>query len=139
MGKTTVIVRTVLEVGEKVYLKIKRRVRMVKRKRIKDSIKDNSEEGYEFSETGSELVRTRCSNQDEAMRNLQNLIDLQQLSEEQAEQLCLSILGEVNREEKVGIKYWYDHRTGQEIIVSPCEWLDTNLASIEFQKESFKS
>ena len=43
--------------------------------RIKDSLSENSEEKFELSEPGSELVRTRCSKQDEAMRNFQNKID----------------------------------------------------------------
>ena len=67
--------------------------------------------------------------------NLQNVIDLLQLSEEQAEQLGLSMLGE----EQVGIKYRYDERTGQEIIVIPSEWLKTNIASTEFEDETFES
>ena len=52
---------------------------------------------------GSELVRTRCSSHDEARRNFQNVIDLLQLTEEQAEQIGLNMLGESNREEQVGI------------------------------------
>ena len=48
------------------------------------------------------------------------------------------MLGEVNREEQVGIKYRYDQRTGQEIIVIPTEWLEKNIASTEIEKESFK-
>ena len=78
---------------------------------------------------------TGCSSQDEAMReNLQNVVDLLQLSEEQAEQLGRSML----REEQVGIKCRYDERTGQEIIVIPGEWLETNVASTDFKKESFE-
>ena len=93
----------------------------------------------EFGEVCSELGRTVCSKRDEAMRNFQNVVDLVQLSEEQALQLCMSILGEVNSEEKVGIKYRYDQRNGQEIFVIPSEWLETNFASTEFEKESFEN
>ena len=49
------------------------------------------------------------------------------------------MLGEENREEDVGIKYRNDQRTGQKIIVIPSEWLETNIASTEFEKESFES
>ena len=49
------------------------------------------------------------------------------------------MLGEVNGEEQVGIKYRYDQRTGQEIIVIPSEWLETNVASTDFKKESTES
>ena len=66
-------------------------------------------------------MRTGCSNQDEAIRKFQNAIDLVQMREEQGEQISLSLLGEVNREEQLGIKYQYDQRTGQEIIVIPSE------------------
>ena len=72
------------------------------------------------------------------MRKFQNVVDLLQVSEEQAEQLDLSMLGEVNGEEQVGIKYRYDERTGQEIIAIPKEWLETNVASTDFKKESFE-
>ena len=72
------------------------------------------------------------------MKKFQNAIDLLQLSEEQAEQLALSILGEVNREEQAGVRYQYDQRTGQEIIVIPSERLETHFASTDFEKESFK-
>ena len=79
---------------------------------------------------------TECSSQDEAMReNLQNVIESLQLSEEQAEQLDLSMLGE----EQVGIKYRYNQRTRQEIIVIPSEWLETNIASTEFEEETFET
>ena len=47
-------------------------------------------------------------------------------------------MGEVNREEQVGIKYRYDRRTGQEKIVIPSEWLQTNNASTEFERERIK-
>ena len=108
--------------------------------RIKDSLSETSEEDSELSEVGSDLVGAGCNSQDEAMReNLQNVIDLLQLSEEQAEQLGLSMLGEVNGEEQKGIKYRYDERTGQEIIVIPSEWLETNIASTEFEEETFAS
>ena len=73
------------------------------------------------------------------MRNLQNVVNWLHLSEEHVEQLGLSMLGEVSREEQVGIKYRYDQRTGQEIIVIPSEWLETNIVSTEFEKESFRS
>ena len=46
------------------------------------------------------------------------------------------MLGEVNGEEQIGIKYRYDQRTGQEIIVIPIEWLETNVASTDLKKES---
>ena len=49
------------------------------------------------------------------------------------------MLGEVNREEQVGIKYRYDQRTVQVIIVIPSEWLPTNFASAKFEKGSFES
>ena len=101
--------------------------------RIKYSLNKNSDENSELSEVGSELKKTGCNSQDEAMRKFQNAIDLLQLSEEQAEQLGLSMLGE----EQVGIKYRYDERTGQEIIVIPSEWLETNIASTEFEEETF--
>ena len=42
------------------------------------------------------------------MRNFQSVIDLLQLNAEQAEKLSLCMLGEVNREEQVGIGYRYD-------------------------------
>ena len=64
---------------------------------IKHFLSENSEEDFELSEVGSELERTGCSNQEEAMRNFQNVVDLLQLSEEQAVQLGLRML-EVNRE-----------------------------------------
>ena len=70
--------------------------------RMKDSLSENSEENFEFSGVGSELLRTKYGNQDETMRSLQNVPDLLNLSEQQAEQFSLSILGEVNREEQVG-------------------------------------
>ena len=82
---------------------------------------------------------TECSSQDEATRNFQNVVDLLQLSEEQAEQLDLSMLGEVNGEEQISIKYRYDQRKGQEIIVIPNEWLETNVASTDFKKESIEN
>ena len=63
------------------------------------------------------------------------VVKLLRLSKEQAEQLELSILGEVNREEQLSIKYRYDQRSGQEIIVMPSEWLETNNASTEFERE----
>ena len=107
--------------------------------RIKDFLGENSDEDFERSEVGSELVGTGCSSQDEAMRKFQNVVDLLQLSKEQAEQLSLSMLGEENREEKVGIKYRYDQRTAQEIIVIPSEWLEANVASTDLKKESFGS
>ena len=100
--------------------------------RIKDSLSENSEEIFEF---GSELVRTGCSNQDEAMGKFQNVIVLIQLSELQAEQLSLSMLGEENRQEQVGIRYLHDQRSGQEINANPSKWLETNIASTEFEKE----
>ena len=103
--------------------------------RIKDSLSGYSKENSELSEVGSELKKTGCSSQNEAMRKFQKLIDLLQLTEEQAEQLGLSMLGE----EQVGIKYRYDERTGQEIIVIPSEWLETNVASTDFKKESIES
>ena len=49
------------------------------------------------------------------------------------------MLGEVNKEEQVDVNYRYDQRTGKEIIVIPSEWLATNVASTEFETESFKS
>ena len=82
---------------------------------------------------------TGCSSQDEAVRKFQNVVDLLQLNEEQAEQLDLSMLGEVNGEEQKGIKYRYDQRIGQEIIVIPSERLETNVASTDFKKESIES
>ena len=100
--------------------------------RIKDSLSKNSQENFEFNEVGSELVRTRFRNQDEAMANFENVIDLLQLSEEQAEQLGLSMLGEENRQEQVGIRYRHVQRTGQEINVIPSESLETNIASKKF-------
>ena len=63
------------------------------------------------------------------------MIDLLQLSEEKTEQLGLSMLGEVNREEQAAIKYRYDQGTGQEIIVIPSEWLEKNFASTVFEKQ----
>ena len=48
--------------------------------RMKDFLSENSEENLELSE-----VRTGCSNQDEARRNFQNVVDLLQLCEEQVE------------------------------------------------------
>ena len=105
---------------------------------IKDSLSENSEEDFKLSEVGLELVRKRCSKQDKAKRNFQNVVDLLQLSEEQAEHLSLIMLGEVNREVQVGIKYRYDQRTGQETIVIPSERLETNIVSTEFEKKSFK-
>ena len=107
--------------------------------RIKYSLNENSDENPELCEVGSDLVGTGCSSQDEAMRKFQNVVDLLQLNEERAEQLDLSMLGEVNREEQIGIKYRYDQRTGQEIIVIPSEWLETNVASTDFKKESIES
>ena len=107
--------------------------------RIKDSLNENSEENFELSEVGPDLVGTRCNNQDEAARNFQNVVDLLQLDEEQAERLGLSMLGEVNREEQVDIKYRYDQRNGQEIIVIPNEWLETIIASKKFGKESIEN
>ena len=107
--------------------------------RIKDSLSETSDENSELSEVGSDLVGAGCKSQDEAKRKFQNVVDLLQLSEEQAEQLDLSMLGEVNREEQIGIKYRYDQRTGQEIIVIPIEWLQTNVASTDFKKESIES
>ena len=47
------------------------------------------------------------------MRNFMNVIDLLQLSEEQAEHLGLSMLGELTIEEQLGIKYRYNRRSGQ--------------------------
>ena len=85
--------------------------------RIKYSYSENSKDYFELSETSSELVKTGFSNLDEAMRNFQSVIDLLQLSREQAEQLYLSMLGEVNREEQADIKYRYDQRSGQEMLV----------------------
>ena len=102
--------------------------------RMKDSLSENSVEILELNEVG-----TGCSNQDEVMKNFQKVVDLLQLSEEHAEQLGLSMLGEVSREEQVGIEYRYDQRTGQEKIVIPSEWLEKNVASTELEKESFKS
>ena len=49
------------------------------------------------------------------------------------------MLEQVNREEQLGIKYRYDQRTGQEILVIPSDWLETNIASTEFEKKSFES
>ena len=106
--------------------------------RMNASLSENSEEHFELCEVGSELVRTGCSNQDKAMRNFQNVVDLLQLSGEQAEQLGLSMLGELNGEKRVGIMYRNDQRTRQEIIVIPSEWLETNIPSTEI-KESIKS
>ena len=91
--------------------------------RIKSALSGNSEENFEPIGVGSELMKTVCSNQDEAMRNLQNVINLLQLSAEQSERLGLSMSGEENREEQLGIKYRYDQRTGEEKIVIPSEWL----------------
>ena len=107
--------------------------------RIKYSLNENSDENSELSEVGSDLVGTGCKSQDEAMRKFQNVVDFSEMSEKQAEQLDLSILGEVNGEEQVDIKYRYDQRTGQEIIVIPSEWLEANVASTDFKKESFGS
>ena len=95
--------------------------------RIKDSLSENSEENFELSEQGLDLV----SSQDEALRNFQNVIELLQLDEEQAKQLGLSLLGEVNREEQVGAKYQYN-QIRQEIIVIPSEWFETNIVSAMF-------
>ena len=103
--------------------------------RIKDFISENSEENFELSEVGSELVRTGCSNQEEAMRNFQKVVEMLQLSGEPAEHLRLSMLGEVNREEQVGFNYRCDQRTGQEPIVIPSEGLEPKNASTEFEKE----
>ena len=102
---------------------------------IKRSLNENSDENSELSEVGSDFVGAECSSQDEAMRKFQNVVDLLQLSEEQAEQLGLSVLGA----EQVGIKYRYDERTGQEITVIPSEWLETNIASTEFEEDTFES
>ena len=102
--------------------------------RIKYSLNENSDENSELNGVCSDLVGTGCSSQDGAMRKFQKVMDLLQLSEEQAEQLGLSMLGEVNGEEQVGIKYRYDQRTGQQIIVIPSEWLETNVASTDFKK-----
>ena len=71
---------------------------------MKDSLSEKSED-FEPSEVGSKLVRTGCSNQAATVWNFQNVIDLLQLKEEQAEQLDLGMVGEVNREGQVGIKY----------------------------------
>ena len=71
------------------------------------------------------------------MKNFQNVVDWLQLCEEQAKELGLSMLGEVDKEEQVGIKYRYDQRTGQEIIAILREWLETKIASTEFEQESF--
>ena len=95
--------------------------------RMKDSLSEDSEENFEFSGVGSEIVRTKYSNQDETMRSFQNVLYLLNLSEQQAEQLGLSMLGEVNREEQVGINYRYDQRTGLEIIVIPSELLEKRV------------
>ena len=58
--------------------------------RLKDANSSaNSEKNFELSEVGSKSVRTEGSNK-EALRNFQNVIDLLQLSEEQAQQLGLS-------------------------------------------------
>ena len=104
--------------------------------RIKDSLSGCSKEKFELSEVGSELKKTGCNSQDEAMReNLENVIDLLQLSEEQAEQLGLSMLGE----EQVGINYRYDERTEQEIIVIASAWLETNIAFTDIEEETFES
>ena len=94
---------------------------------------------FEFNKVGLELLRTRCSYQEEAMMNFQNVIDLQQLSEEQAEKLVLSMLGELNREEQVGIKYRYDQRTRKELILIPRGWIETNISSTEFEKQSIEN
>ena len=45
----------------------------------------------------------------------------------------------VNREEQVGVKYRYDQRTGQEVIVIPSDWLETNIASTEFKRSHLKN
>ena len=73
--------------------------------RIKDFLSQNLERNFKLSDIGSHLVRKGRSNQDEAMRNFQNAIDLLHLDEEQVEQLGLGMLGEVNREQQVGMKY----------------------------------
>ena len=99
--------------------------------RIKDSLRENSEENSESGEVGLELVGTGCINQNKATRNFQNVVDLLQLRKQQEEQLGLSMLGEVNREEQVVIMYPYDQRTGQEIIVIPTEWLEKKIASTD--------
>ena len=106
--------------------------------RIRDSLSENSEENFELFEGDSELVITVCRRQDEAMKNFQNVIDMLHLSEEQAEQLGLSLMGEVNREEQVGIRYRLDQRTGQETIVIPIEWLEAKIVSTDFEKDSFE-
>ena len=49
------------------------------------------------------------------------------------------MLGEVNREEQVGIKYRYDQGTGREIILIPSKWLETTVVSIDFARESIKN
>ena len=40
-----------------------------------------------------------------------------QLNHEQAEQLNVSMLGEISKEDKVVIKYMVEETTGQEVIV----------------------
>ena len=93
----------------------------------------------ELSEINSELERKVCSDQERNMRNYQNVIYLLKLSEEQAEHLGVNMLGDAIREEQLGIKYRSDQRTGQRIIEIPSEWSETNIASTEFEKESFES
>ena len=46
--------------------------------KIKYFLSENSGESFELSEVGSELVRTRCSHQEEAMRNFQKVVELLQ-------------------------------------------------------------
>ena len=84
-------------------------------------------------------MRKEGSNKNEALRNFQNVVDLLQLSEEQAEQLGLSIWGKVKKEQQIGIKYRYDQKTGQEKIVIPSDGLRTNIFSTESKKKSFEN
>ena len=49
--------------------------------RIKHCLSETSKKNFELWEIGLELVRTVCSNQDEATRNFKSVVDLLHLSE----------------------------------------------------------
>ena len=67
-----------------------------------------------------------CSTQDAQTKIVVQVVILLQMMDEQAEKLKWSRLGEISKEEKVGIEYQADEKTRQEVILSSTEWQTTN-------------
>ena len=69
-------------------------------------------------------------------RLISKVVQLLILSDEKAGQLRSIMLGEINGEEKVGMKYRVDEKARQEGVVLPIDWLKTNGSWSNFERKN---